>query len=119
MIKFGASSADLTLWKSESTIEERTLEDELLLIDEGIGAIFTLNPLGTAVWRLLSQPMTRGEIVTVVAAAFPLISEKQIQEDVDALLEQLHNKGLISRQIEKQRLAKTNTSIRTATKGGI
>lgn len=100
MTSLGANSKNSRQWVKDSTVVERIIEDELLLLDDEAGAIFNLNAVGAAVWRLLYQPITSEEIVTVVVAAFPENEESQIQTDVDLLIQQLYSKGLISQQVK-------------------
>lgn len=94
------ADGDLAVFIKGHSVEERTIEDEFLLVNEETGAIFNLNPLGAAVWRLLRQPITSGEIIHVLAVAFPEVAEEQIQTDVRLLLRQLSTKGLISLKAE-------------------
>lgn len=79
----------------------KSLEDEVLLIDEVTDSIFNLNQMGTAVWNLLNEPRTIEEIVVVLQAAFPDISPEIIKKDTNRLLERLVDKGLL--QIERKR----------------
>ena len=76
-------------------ILEKTLDDELLLIDSDTDVILNLNPLGTAVWRFLDTPRETNEIIEVLCAAFPDIPEEQIREDTSRLLDQLVDRQLL------------------------
>ena len=76
-------------------ILEKTLDDELLLIDGDTDVILNLNPLGTAVWRFLVTPRETNEIIEVLIAAFPDIPEEQIREDTSRLLDQLVDRQLL------------------------
>lgn len=76
-------------------ILEKTLDDELLLIDGDTDVILNLNPLGTAVWRFLVTPRETNEIIEVLCAAFPDIPEEQIREDASRLLDQLVDRQLL------------------------
>jgi hypothetical protein len=82
--------------KQTEGIVERTIEDELLIIDELEDTIFSLNPLGAAVWRLLDTPATVEEIVHVLTTAFPDQARERISEDVESLVQSLKNSGLVS-----------------------
>lgn len=83
------------LYVRSTSILEKTLDDELLLIDKGTDVIFNLNPLGTAVWGFLETPRKTDEIIDVLCAAFPNIPEVQIREDTLLLLEQLVDRELL------------------------
>lgn len=76
-------------------IEVRSIDDEILVIDEVAGVIFNLNPTGAAVWKLLESPTSCEQIVAVLTTAFPEISEQQIVKDVQVILKQLEEKGLV------------------------
>ena len=74
---------------------EKSLDDEILLIDEVSDSIFNLNQMGTAVWNLLQEPRTSEEIVEVIVTAFPEVSSDKIAEDINQLLKRLADKGLL------------------------
>lgn len=76
-------------------ILEKTLDDELLLIDSDTDVILNLNPLGTAVWRFLETPRETNEIIEVLCAAFPDSPEEQIRGDTSRLLDQLVDRQLL------------------------
>ena len=76
-------------------IVEKSLDDELLLIDDAEDVIFNLNPIGTAVWHFLESPRKKAEILHVLYAAFPDIPRQQIDRDTDSLLTQLRDRGLV------------------------
>lgn len=76
-------------------ILEKTLDDELLLIDNETDMIFNLNPVGTAVWRFLDTPRETDEIMAVLGAAFPDIPKEKIREDISHLLDQLADRKLL------------------------
>lgn len=78
-----------------SGIIVKSLDDEVLLIDEVTDSIFNLNQMGTAVWNLLNEPRTIEEIVEVLQAAFPDVSTEIIAEDTNQLLNRLVDKGLL------------------------
>jgi len=76
-------------------IEVRSIDDEILVIDDAAGVILNLNPTGAAVWKLLESPTCCEQIVAVLTAAFPEIAKQQIAEDVQTILDQLEERGLI------------------------
>ncbi len=88
------NNSKVYIQKSEG-IEVRSVDDEVLVIDEVIGGIFNLNPVGAAVWKLLEYPTTAEQIVETLVAAFPQVSQQRIIEDVQSLLLQFEGKDLI------------------------
>lgn len=76
-------------------IIEKSLDDEVLLIDEVTDSIFNLNQLGTAVWNLLQEPKKGEEIIDVLTTAFQDIPSEIIIEDTNQLLNRLVDKGLL------------------------
>lgn len=76
-------------------IIEKSLDDEVLLIDEVTDSIFNLNHMGTVVWNLLQEPRKSEEIIDVLTAAFPDVSSEIIIEDTNQLLNRLVDKGLL------------------------
>ncbi|NNK58697.1 MAG: PqqD family protein [Desulfofustis sp.] len=83
------------MYMRRSGIIIKSLDDEVLLIDEVTDSIFNLNQMGTAVWNLLNEPRTIEEIVEVLQAAFPDVSTEIIAEDTNQLLNRLVDKGLL------------------------
>lgn len=75
-------------------IVERRVDDTVFLVNPETETVFYLNPLGTAIWQLLAQPISAAEAATIVQQAFPDVSSYQIADDVSGLLNQLRKKNL-------------------------
>ncbi len=58
---------------------------------------FSLNPLGTDIWKLLEQPQSKQDIVDAIRAHYD-VDEEQAHRDVSEFLEVLESKKLISAQ---------------------
>ncbi len=69
-------------------------ENFFLADKDGIG-IFRLNPMSSAIWRLLEEPTNLGEIVEILATAFPDVATDQIFTDCDRLMRELAAAHLI------------------------
>jgi len=67
---------------------ERPLQDELALFDVERGAVHTLNPSATIVWKALQTGSDMGELVAALVEAFE-VSEAEAAEGVEAALTQL------------------------------
>ena len=76
-------------------IVDRSLEDEILLVNNEIDSIFNLNPIGAAVWNFLREPRSLEEIINTLVLAFPDMQESQIRADTTNLINQLIEKELV------------------------
>lgn len=56
--------------------------------------IFNLNATGTAVWRLLEQPIRFEELTAIFAAAFPDTDPADLAADLSGLIRKLGANGL-------------------------
>lgn len=76
-------------------ITERGAEGERFLADRNGAAIHHLNPLGSAIWEMLAEPIADDEVIELVADAFPDVGAARIDDDVRAFLGDLRTKGLV------------------------
>ena len=74
---------------------EKPVEDELFLVEPNSNAIYKLNTVGVALWRLLSRPMTAIEATTFICRAYPDMPPSVIARDVGIVLAELETKGLV------------------------
>ena len=74
---------------------ETTVAGERFLADPQGAAIHLLNPVASAVWHLLAEPMTRDQIVDVIHSAFPEVAPEQIAGDITTLIGDLGAKGVL------------------------
>nr|WP_281501835.1 PqqD family protein [Aliiroseovarius sp. F20344] len=58
-------------------------------------AIFRLNPISAAIWRLLEEPTDLKEVVSILASAFPDVGPDQIAGDCEQLMRGLAEARLI------------------------
>ena len=86
------------LWLRRADIAETMVEDDIFLVVPETEAIFHLNALGTALWRLLAEPRSRSEIVSLLTAAFIDMPASTVAADIDAFLVHLKEGGLIADQ---------------------
>ncbi|MDH5748010.1 MAG: PqqD family protein [Rhodospirillales bacterium] len=82
------------LRNSEAT--ERAIDGVAFLALPGQGGIFQLNATGTALWRLLEDPISASEAAHILHTAFPDIPRSNIESDVETLLSNLKRAGLVS-----------------------
>lgn len=74
---------------------ETWLGDRLFLADAEGRAIHRIDPIGAAVWLVLAEATTTDEIAAVLGEAFPDAAPDQITTDLERLLAQFRDAGLI------------------------
>jgi hypothetical protein len=72
-----------------------TVDGEGFLADIQGAAIHHLNPIGSAIWALLAEPMTVGEMVELLLVAFPEAGRAQVESDVGSLIDSLMSRNLL------------------------
>jgi hypothetical protein len=72
----------------------RRVDDDAVILDITSGQFFGINDVGALVWDLLEHDTTRDVLVEAVTAEFDVDSE-QAGDDIDALIAQLSNAGLV------------------------
>ncbi len=82
-------------FRQNRDVVEKPVEDELFLVETKSNAIYKLNSVGTALWRLLSRPMTADEATSFICRAYPEIPPDDIARDVGVVLGELETKGLV------------------------
>lgn len=81
-------------WIANADVASSKIGDELALLEPETGQYFTLNQTGSAVWHFLSEPHSLDETIADVAGKFEVTAE-QCKDDVEALITQLSEAGLI------------------------
>ena len=86
--------SDEPRWKATSRQVSSRVEGETVILHMGSGTYFGLDPVGTRIWELLSQPRTTAELRDGVVAAFEVEPERA-QRDLEALLADMQAQGLV------------------------
>lgn len=73
------------------------MDDDSFLVNPDSDALFQLNPIGAAIWRLLAEAMGVEDMVAEIAKAFPDIEAETIRADVQKALVQLTGRKLVVR----------------------
>ncbi|HKU99163.1 MAG TPA: PqqD family protein [Vineibacter sp.] len=81
--------------RRRSDIALTALDGGTFLVDARNDAIFHLDALGGGVWSALAEPMTREDLVALLADAFPDTPPDTITHDVDALLAEFTARDLL------------------------
>jgi hypothetical protein len=71
-----------------------TVDDELVMLDPGVGSYYGLDATGRAVWEHLAEPCSVAQLCRVLAGEFDVELERCAAE-VAAFLGELHEAGLV------------------------
>lgn len=74
----------------------RQVDDEIVILDVTSGQYFGLNDVGATIWEHLSDDCDRDDLIAVVLVTYD-VSREQASLDVDELVQQLVDAGLIAR----------------------
>jgi len=74
-------------------VQFREMGDETYLVHPDGEQLYNLNPMAGALWRLIEQPMTQAEMAEIVHAAFPVMAQTKVAEDVKAMMGELLSLG--------------------------
>jgi hypothetical protein len=74
---------------------ERLVDADLFLVNPGGQTIYHLNGLGAGLWRLLDGTHGLDDVVTVLKEAFPNADSASIESDVQTLVSDLADRGLL------------------------
>lgn len=77
-------------------VVERWIGDVLYLADPEGRAIQRMDPLAAAIWGMLEEPATPGELEDALVEAFPSTPRETIAADLSALLGRLAEAGLVA-----------------------
>ena len=73
------------------------VEDEAVLLHAGTEEYFSLDDVGTTMWKLLSEKSTVEDVVYALLDLFD-VDENRVRQDLAMLIDQLDEKKLITRQ---------------------
>lgn len=82
------------IYARDPAVNVTEIDDETFLVDPADGEVFYLDAVSSALWRLISEPRSRSEIVETFTTAFPDVSPAKIEADVDAALAELVKRAL-------------------------
>jgi hypothetical protein len=80
--------------EAESRLVWRVVDGEALIVDLASGRFFSLDRVGTEVWTGLKNGLDLAQIVEAIATTYG-IDEQTVRRDVDDLLDELSQEGLL------------------------
>ena len=72
----------------------RILDNEAVILNLGTGVYFGLDSIGTRAWQLLSEHGSMDKVIEIMLGEYS-IHEEQLRQDLDRLVEQLSQRGLL------------------------
>lgn len=72
----------------------RDLAGEAVILDLATGTYFGLDPVGTRVWQLLAEHGVAEDVVRALLPEYD-VDEEQLRGDIDGLIRQLVDAGLV------------------------
>jgi hypothetical protein len=72
----------------------RILGDEAVILNVASGVYFGLDAVGTRMWQLMSEHGSTDKVVETLLEEYE-VGETQLRRDLDKLIEQLSEKGLV------------------------
>lgn len=82
-------------YKRNKIIEHRNIDNASFLVNPETEEIFYLNSLASAIWQLLTQPISIEEVAGIVIKAFPDALTDQINKDTSKLFAELISKDIV------------------------
>ena len=73
----------------------REIDDSVFLVGSDNDAVFHLNAIGAAIWKLLEDPISKEETIEILTGAFPDIPAEQVGKDVSKLFHDLDARGFL------------------------
>lgn len=83
------------IYRRRPDISFREAGGEVFLVGTDGATLFNLNPVGSAIWQLLEEPIDVVETADILAEAFPAVARPRIEADVRAVFADLAGRGLI------------------------
>jgi hypothetical protein len=77
-------------------ITERQVDDAIFLVNPENDALYHLNPVGAALWRLLENQISGEEAAELICLAFPDADATTVKMDIVKLLAEFSDHGLIT-----------------------
>lgn len=73
----------------------RDLAGEAVILNLATGTYFGLDEVGTRIWHVLAEHGSKDKVIEVLLGEYE-VEEGQLRHDVDELVQQLSDKGLVT-----------------------
>ncbi|MBC8445518.1 MAG: PqqD family protein [Rhodospirillaceae bacterium] len=77
-------------------ITEREIDDVIFLVNPDTDALYHLNPVGAALWRLLKDRTSGKEAADLICKAFPDADPTTVKTDIVKLMAEFFDHQLIT-----------------------
>lgn len=77
----------------------RDLAGEAVILNLATGTYFGLDEVGTRIWHVLAEHGSKDKVIEVLLGEYE-VEEGQLRSDVDHLIQQLSDKGLVTTDAE-------------------
>jgi len=78
----------------------RDLAGEAVILNLATGTYFGLDEVGTRIWYVLAEHGSKDKVIEVLLGEYK-VEEEQLRHDVDQLIQQLSDKGLVTTDAEQ------------------
>lgn len=93
-----------------SGVEHHVLDGEAFLTQAATGAVYRLNPISSALWKLLENPMSVDFCTALLADLFPDVDDRRILADVEKFFTEMSEAGLVAA-VDHERADRTDALI--------
>ena len=83
------------MFRRADNVVKEVVDDRAFLLDDRGVEMIVLNPVGTLVWDALDKPRDATAIATSLVDRFVDVTLEQLEQDVEAFLEELREAGLV------------------------
>lgn len=82
-------------WSAAKTQISTTVDEDTVILDTASGRYFSLEGVGSTLWRALQEPRSFDELLATILAAYD-VGVETAERDVRALLGSLEEAGLVA-----------------------
>lgn len=84
----------MTVYRASTKYLYSEIDSEAVILDINSGTYFGLNEVSNTVWQLLQTPASQQQLVEKILAEYEVTEERAVS-DIDNLLKEMVNTGLV------------------------
>lgn len=84
----------MIVYKASTKYLYSEIDSEAVILDINSGTYFGLNEVSNRIWQLLQTPSSQASLIEQILAEYD-VSQEQVTQDVESLLQDMSNAGLI------------------------